>query len=429
MTVLLPLLLLLAAAAPQPSGGAIPLGCVLAGTDPAYRLGRDGCTRACGAGAAFLRPGEPACPPSKCVCEVASNGEAANSSVPDWGTQCFIFDVTDRHQHLAVVLGARGRADTDVSVWLRTSVGVHGAPRTSAAEAEADFAFNGTGVHQLSRETWRKQAAKDEGEWEGWWSACVFARLKNTTAPPAGAGCAETGGGEGAGEGGGGNCTTPEWAAVPFSISANAARCPIGDNGLVCGGTGHSCEARMEPCAHLAGSRCKTYECVATGAPPAPPPEPEPATPPPEPEPVPAPEPSPPLPPPPSPPPSPPKSPPPSPPPKSPPPSPPPPPLPVPSPAGKAGVISRGDDAAAGSAARAPPPPSSGRNKKKNEGSTVFALVMVFAAMIAVGALVLLAVQKGLLPNPWALGGRQRGDGSGHAYHQIGKKGIQMGVL
>ena len=33
-------------------------------------------------------------------------------------------------------------------------------------------------------------------------------------------------------------------------------------------------------------------------------------------------------------------------------------------------------------------------------------LVMVFAAMIAVGALVLLAVQKGLLPNPWALGGR-----------------------
>ena len=54
---------------------------------------------------------------------------------------------------------------------------------------------------------------------------------------------------------------------------------------------------------------------------------------------------------------------------------------------------------------------------------------MVFSAMIAVGALVLLAVQKGLLQNPWALGGRQRGDGLGHAYQMVGKKGIQMGVL
>ena len=100
----------------------------------------------------------------------------------------------------------------------------------------------------------------------------------------------------------------------------------------------------------------------------------------------------------------------------------------MPSPAGKAGGISRGDDAAAG-AARAAPPPSSGRNKGKKKGSTVFALVVVFAAMIAVGAMVLLAVQKGLLPNPWALGGRRRGDGSGHAYEMVGKKGIQMGAL
>ena len=102
----------------------------------------------------------------------------------------------------------------------------------------------------------------------------------------------------------------------------------------------------------------------------------------------------------------------------------------MPSPAGKAGGISRGDDAAAGAAARAVPPPSSGRNKRKKKGSAVFALVVVFAAMIAVGAMVLLAVQKGLLPNPWALGGRRRGDGSGHAYQMVGKKGgIQMGAL
>lgn len=175
------------------------------------------------------------CRPEECYCTLASSGESEEIELYNNSARCFAFDVLDRHHYLQVAISPAGNPNMKVHTYLNTGIGPENPPRFQLG-ADTNFptySIDQDSTFSLSRSSWRSNASKDEGEWEGKWSICINAS-------------------SGTGDG----------DIVRVGLKIDASRCPLGHEGRVCSNQGECVRKMGSECNQNVIPQCFEYYCA-----------------------------------------------------------------------------------------------------------------------------------------------------------------------